>query len=73
MQQSDKSSISNEYYMNFLIQTSNDCFNICCPILNKPDFSETEKSCVESCFSKYFVAYESVNNIVSNTNNALNN
>jgi hypothetical protein len=64
----DFSSESNEFYLKFLIQSSSDCFNSCVKkddLISKDEkLSITETDCVKSCFIKYYLAYESVSDIV---------
>ncbi len=64
-----KTSISNEFYLNFLTQTTNECYDVCIDKSNKLiNFSNEEKLCTESCFSMYFVAYDNINKIANNFN-----
>lgn len=59
---------SNEFYMNFLLQTSSDCFKMCVSKDNLQSkdvkLSHLETECVKSCFTKYYLAYENVSDII---------
>lgn len=63
----EKSSAQNELYLNLLVDTTNECFNIC--YLEDKVTDKTlndENFCIESCFSKYFIGYNQLNRNLSN-------
>lgn len=58
----------NKYYINFVVQASENCFKTCVDIkhLNnkKVEFSNDEKKCAEDCFTKYYLSYNSISKLI---------
>lgn len=58
----------NKYYLNFVVQASDICFKTCIDdkSLNnkKIEFSGEEKKCVEDCFTKYYLSYNSISKLI---------
>lgn len=59
----------NEFNMTFLLQATDKCYDFC---VNKEvenqkvmSLTNTETNCVKDCFTKYYVAYNSVEDLIN--------
>lgn len=48
--------IMNDYYMDFVLNTGEDCFNKCIKDFSERDFSSSEEKCIQTCFSKNYLS-----------------
>lgn len=50
----------NDYIMNYLLESNQECFKICVKDFKTPDMSKNELECMSNCYMKYFSSFINV-------------
>lgn len=50
--------IQNDYYMDFVLNTGEDCFRKCFNEFTKRDLTQLEEECVKTCYNKSFLSLQ---------------
>ncbi len=61
----------NDFLGNYVADSTNECFNHCIVDFSEPEFSGNEKSCILSCFSKFYYSFINIGDIIKSSKDEL--
>ena len=56
----------NDYIVDYLLESNQDCFKICIKDFKTPEMNKMEIECVNNCYSKYFTSFINIADNIKN-------
>jgi len=50
----------NDYIIDYLLESNQECFKICVKDFKNPDINKVELECMSNCYAKYFSSFINV-------------
>ena len=61
----------NDYLGSYVTDTTAECFDYCIKDFSEPQYSDSEKKCILSCFSKFYYSFIKTGEIIQSSKDEL--